>query len=131
MKRIAVLACSWGALWLLMWVIALGAIAWFDPGRGDFEQDIGMFLFIFGPMGLLTGLVFAILVARLGRAPRPTLMHAAGLGILATALVQILYLGHGDMGLLKNIQMALMFSVVGGVVTIALWSIARPWWRPA
>ena len=125
MKRIAILAGSWGALWLLMWVIAFGAIAWLDSGRGDFEKDIGMFLFIFGPMGLLTGLVFAFLVERFGRAPRPTLMHAAGLGVLATALVQILYLGHGDMGLLKNIQMALMFSVVGGIVTIAHWPITR------
>lgn len=131
MKRIAALASTWGAMWLLLWVIVLGTIAWFDPDSVDEGDDIGMFVLIFGPMGLFTGLVFAFLLVKFSRAPRPSLMHAAGLGVLATALVQILYLGHGDMGLIANLRLALVFSAVGGVVTIVLWPVARRWWCPA
>jgi hypothetical protein len=52
-------------------------------------------------------------------------MKAAGLGMLGTALVQVAYLGHGDRGLVSNLQMALLFSAIGGGVTLAWLSIAR------
>jgi hypothetical protein len=50
-----------------------------------------------------------------------SLLGAIGLavawGILATAIVQVPYLGHGDAGLVANLSMALLFSGLGGVVS--------------
>jgi hypothetical protein len=48
-----------------------------------------------------------------------------GLGIVATAIVQLVYLGHGDQGLAANLSTAALFSIVGGIVTIAWLGIDR------
>jgi hypothetical protein len=52
-------------------------------------------------------------------------------GVAATAITQTLYLGHGDQGLLANIQLAMIFSLLGGIIASAWLLIARQWdgWR--
>ena len=50
---------------------------------------------------------------------------------VATAIVQVGYLNHGDAGLIANLQMALLFSTFGAPIAIAWLLIARWWssWR--
>ena len=74
---------------------------------------------IIGPMGLFSGVAFALLLrARRGAMADVSLMRCADLGFLATAIVQVAYLGHGDAGLAANIKMAVLFSVIGGVIAM-------------
>ena len=54
-------------------------------------------------------------------------IHVAAWGMLGCAIVQLGYLGHGDQGLAANIMMALLFSAVGGVVTLMWLVMAGPW----
>jgi hypothetical protein len=76
-------------------------------------------------MGFLSGLAFAGLLFAFGGAGA-SLFRAVGRGVFGTALVQLAYLGHGDQGLLANLQMALLFSAIGGLVTMA-WHVTTSW----
>ena len=62
---------------------------------------------------------------------RRSLRRGIGCGLLGTAIVQVAYLGHGDQGLAANIQMALVFCVLGGLIAMAWLVMARQWsrWR--
>ena len=80
-----------------------------------------MFFVIFGPMGLFSGVAFGILLSLARRARTAgdrSPIYVAAWGMLGCAIVQLGYLGHGDQGLAANIMMALLFSAVGGVVTL-------------
>src|SRR6476660_6718391 len=91
-----------------------------DPG-----EPTGL-IAIFGVMGLLTGLAFAGLAfvwAPAGTATELSLSRAAGLGVLATAIVQVGYFGPGDQGLAAKLLVAFLVSVVGGIVPAA-WGLA-------
>jgi hypothetical protein len=51
--------------------------------------------------------------------------RAARWGFLGTAIAQLVYLNHGDLGLVSNIKMALMFSAFGGAVAMVWLVTAR------
>ncbi len=100
-----------------------------DPGEGPVVVAA-----IIGPMGLFSGVAFAILLSITGNGRADfdvSLTRAAGCGVLGSAVVQLAYLGHGDLGLAANIKMALLFCVVGGVVAMVWLGMARRWshWR--
>ena len=125
--RILGIGVTWSVLWLALWAGVLGVIAVADPDSVDPGEPMGL-LNVFAPMGLLTGLAFALLASREPRGASFSslrFVRAVGWGVLATAMVQILYLGHGDAGLVANLGQALMISVGGGLVTAAWWLLAR------
>jgi hypothetical protein len=129
LKRGLGIGLSWAILWLALWSIIAAIIDAvqpdnFDPGEGT------MFVVIFGSMGLLSGLAFGALLLAASRRQTTidlSMIRTTGIGILGCALAQIPYLGHGDLGLAANIQMALLFSAVGGIVTMGWVVLAR--WR--
>jgi hypothetical protein len=124
-------AVAWAVLWTGFWAIVGGVIGVVDPDSID-PGEGWMFLVVFGPMGLLTGGVLCVLLARTERGRAWTelaLLRAVGWGILATAAVQMLYLGHGDQGLAANAGMALLFCAVGGLVSAVWLAALRAWSR--
>ena len=130
LRSIPGITISWAVVWLATWSLVGLAIGFFDPDSID-PGDQWLLFVIFGPMGLLTGAAFAFLLRRTER--RRQGVHAraiavAAWGTLATALVQTLYLGHGDQGLVANIQMAIAFSGLGGLGTL-VWRLVA-WPRP-
>ena len=81
-------------------------------------------------MGLLSGVAFGVLLFIDSRS-RPSVDlspgRVAGWGILASFIVQLAYLGHGDLGLAANLKTALLFSASGGLVTLVWLVMARSW----
>jgi lysylphosphatidylglycerol synthetase-like protein (DUF2156 family) len=109
------------------------AIAFLSPGSID-PGEGRMFLFVLGPMGLFSGVVFAALLLwkeRSRAAATRSFVRAILCGVIATALVQLAYLGHGDQGFTANLGMAALFSAIGGVVAAGWLALARGWanWR--
>ena len=130
-RRVFGIGVAWAVLWLAFWGIVAGVIAVLDPDSIDPGEPL-MFVVIFGPMGLLTGVVFGILLTireNVRTVADLPLTRVACWGILSTAVVQLAYLGHGDAGLGANIQMALLFAAFGGVVTTVWLLMARRWSR--
>jgi hypothetical protein len=129
MRRILRFGLTWFMLWAVFWTLILTFIGIvhpdsIDPGEGPLAIAATLV-----PMGLLSGMAFGVLRLiwfRGGTLGRP-LVHVASSGILATALVQSPYLGHGNVGLAANINMALAFCAVGGVVTIVWLAMMRRW----
>jgi hypothetical protein len=120
-RRVLRFGLTWFVLWAVFWmaVVTLIGIAHpdsIDPGEGPLVVAATL-----GPMGLLSGMAFGVLRSTWARggAPGRPLVHVASSGILATALMQLPYLGHGNVGLAANVHMALTFCAVGGVVTIS------------
>ena len=103
-----------------------GLVAWLDPDSMDPGDPAGMTM-ILGAMGILTGILFGwfFLSGAFGKTNQSSLMKVVVYGILATAIVQVPFLGHGDSGLLANMLMALLFSGIGGVVSAAWWTLGR------
>jgi hypothetical protein len=75
-------------------------------------------------MGLFSGLAFAGLLMRFAPDSR-SFLRATMLGVAATGLVQVPYLGHGDQGLPANLLMAFAIALVGGLVTMAWYATTR------
>jgi hypothetical protein len=127
LRRLIGVALTWAVLWLTLWSIVGVIIGLADPDSLDPEEG-ALILVIFGPMGLFTGVVFGLLLSIGARGTigvdRPA-WRVAALGVAATAIVQVAYLGHGDQGLAANIKMALLFSAIGGVVTTGWLALAR------
>jgi len=113
---------SWLLVWAAFWTAIGLAVAWLDPDSMDPGDVTGMVM-ILGSMGILTGIVFGVLTSQ-----RSSLAKVIACGILATAIVQVPYLGHGDAGLVANLSMALLFSGLGGVVSAVWWAISRIAW---
>jgi hypothetical protein len=116
-------------LWLMSGLLLSAVIGVFDPESIDPGDLQGMTL-IFGSMGLLSGVLFGVLTSLASRDRAPAVLSLArsgAWGVLATAVVQLLYLGHGDAGLAANILMALVLSVFGGVMAGTWLLIARRW----
>jgi hypothetical protein len=131
LKRVLGIGVSWALVWLVCWTLVAAVSGAVDPDSID-PGEGWMFFLVFGPMGVLTGIVFGALLSwrRQPGAPGaagPALIVVVGNGLLATALVQVLYLGHGDQGLFANVMMALLFTAIGGAVTAA-WLPAERWW---
>ena len=126
-RRVAGITVMWGLVWFAAWLAVCGTIGLVDPDSLDPGDWEGL-LVVMTPMGLLTGLVFALLVARAARGALPATLPSVqlvGWGMLATAFVQVFYLGHGDAGLLPNLGEALLFTVAGGLITLAWGWFAR------
>lgn len=128
LRRALGIGLGWGGLWLGGWAIVAAIIAVVDPDSLD-PGEGAMGLVVFGPMGLFSGIVFALLPAMrpTGRSASVSVARVAGWGFLACAIVQSAYLGHGDMGLVANVKMALLFSAFGSLVAVAWFAIARRW----
>ncbi|RPJ58729.1 MAG: hypothetical protein EHM23_16610 [Acidobacteria bacterium] len=123
------IAFSWSILWLAFWVAVGTIIAILDPDSID-PGEGPMFIVIFGPMGFFSGVAFGFIASIGGHGSCITgrsMIRVAGCGILGSAIVQLAYLGHGDLGLASNLKMALLFAVVGGAVTVVWLLIARHW----
>jgi len=130
-RRVVGIAVVWATLWLAFWVVIGTIIGLVDPDSMDPGEPVGM-VAIFGPMGPLSSGAFAGLLALGARdaSRRPSFFRIAGFGVLGTAIVQLAYLGHGDNGLLANVQMAMLFSVIGGIIT-AVWFVVTRFGRVA
>jgi len=129
LRRVLGIGMAWAMVWLAFWTIIGGIIAVVDPDSIDPGEGT-MFIVIFGPMGLLSGVAFGILLSIAGRVKTLTdlsIARVAAWGILGTAIVQVGYLGHGDQGLAANVTMALLFSASGGLVTTVWLVMARRW----
>ena len=131
-SRILGIGVTWAIVWLAFWTILGGVIAVVDPDSID-PGEGAMFFVIFGPMGLFSGVAFGLLLSlarRASNAADQSPIHDAALGMLGCAMVQLGYLGHGDQGLAANIMVAVLFSAVGGVVTLVWLVMTRPWFGP-
>lgn len=118
---------AWAGLWLAVMLLIGVGIAISSPGSID-RGEAPMLLFVLGPMGVFTGIVFAALLMWKERdraAATRSFARAITCGVLATAAVQITYLGHGDQGLVKNLGVAALFSAIGGVVAATWLALAR------
>ena len=124
--RVLGIGVAWTTLWLGFWMIFFGIVGLLDPDSIDPGESAPGMAAIFGPMGLLTGLVFGVMLVRSGKSTGDApWTPVAGWGLLATAIVQVLYLGHGDAGLAANTLMALLFTAFGCLVTTVWLAIAR------
>jgi hypothetical protein len=119
-RRIFSIALTWSFLWLLFAALTVTAIGILDPDSID-EGEVEGAIFILGPMGILTGLAFAFLFS-IGREAVTgfdlSLFRSLSLGFVGSAIVQLVYLGHGDAGLAANIGMALVFCAFGGFISV-------------
>ena len=128
LRRVLGIGLAWGLMWAAAAMILGVIIGIVDPdsiGPGEGPIGIGA---IIGPMGLFSGVAFALLLSiGADRRVRPgvSLARAVGCGVLGSAIVQLAYLGHGDAGLIANIKMALAFCAFGGGVAMAWHVMAR------
>jgi hypothetical protein len=132
LRRVLGIGVGWGIVWLACWAIVITVIGIFDPDSIDPGEGPMVMLTILGPMGFLSGVAVGTLLtigARGRTAVHPSVVRSGWQGFLGTAIVQMAYLGHGDAGLLANLRMALLFSVIGSVVTVACLFLARTWSR--
>jgi len=132
LRRVFGIGLSWAVLWLGLWVGVGAIIGIVDPDSIDPGDSEGL-VKTMGSMGLLAGLAFGILMSK-GRS-RPSVDHslirAAAYGLLGSAIAQLPYLDHGNLGLAANIKMALLCTVIGGIVTVVWFGLDRTWlqWR--
>jgi hypothetical protein len=133
LRRVFVIGLTWGILWLVF-ALSIGTIiAAVDPDSID-PGETQIAVFILGPMGIFSGLAFGFLSSlgdRSAGAFHLSLSRAVLWGFLGSAIVQLGYLDHGDLGLAANIQMAFVFSTFGGLVSTIWLLMARRWsqWR--
>jgi hypothetical protein len=130
LRRVLGIGLAWTALWAVFWTIAVTIIGIVHPGSIDPGEGPLVMVATLEPMGLLSGIAFGLLASIWGRGRSTTdrsLIHLAACGILAFVLVQLAYLDHGNLGLAANINMALVFSAIGGLMTIAWLMMARRW----
>lgn len=117
------IAMTWAFLWFTGMAVVGVTIGIVDPDSIDPGEPL-QFVFVMGPMAFFSGLAFAFLLLR-NRVMSPSLVRAIGYGILGSALVQIPYLGHGDVGLVANMIMAMVFAAFGGLVSVVWFVLAR------
>ena len=136
LRRALGVGLAWAILWLACWAIIFATIAMVDPDIID-PGEGPIAVAVFGSMGFFTGLVFGMLMSIGRRARFPSglpFAQVAGRGVLATAVVQLAYLGHGDQGLVANLGVAALFTAIGGFVTCSWFIVARrrfaPRWSP-
>lgn len=126
-RQVLGIGLAWAALWLVLALLIALVIGFFDPDSLDSGDAQGVMM-IFSLMGFLSGVIFVIVtsLARGGTEPAAlSVSQTAAWGTLATAVVQVGFLGHGDSGLAANVKMALLFCVFGGVMAVSWLGIAR------
>lgn len=130
-RRLTGIGLAWGALWLALWLLVGVIIERTSPGNVDPGELQGIAA-IFGSMGFFSGLAFGVLLVierRRGAGARLSWARAAGWGLLATAIVQLAYLNHGDRGVLANVPQAILYAAVGGLVAMLWLALGRTWTR--
>ena len=127
--RVLGIVGSWACLWLAIWLVAaIPAIV--DPDGID-PGELWAMVRECGSMGLLFGIAIGIALSvgsnRQWRAGEVPLPRVVACGFLGCALVQIPYLGQGELGLEANVAL----SVWGALVTLVWGCAARVWtgWR--
>lgn len=131
LRQVLGIGLAWTILWGAFWLIVMTIIGVVNPGTID-PGEGPMVVAVLGPMGFFSGVAFGVFLSldRRGRSDiEPSLIRVAVWGVLGSGIVQLAYLGHGDQGLAANIQMALLFCVLGGVVTMVWRAVARKWWH--
>lgn len=131
-RRVLAIGVGWAVIWLAWWAGVWAGIALVDPDSIDPDESLLLMMAIFGPMGFASGVLLGIFLTLQGRGGAVVVHPAVRVvawGTLASALVQVFYLGHGDAGLVANIMMALAFSACGGLVTLVWLGLARGWSR--
>ena len=126
-RRVLGIGLTWGFLWLMIMMCVVGTVGILDPDSID-PGEGKMFFLIFVPMASLSGIAFAtlVLLGSRGKGVR-SLSRAVLCGFFGSAIVQLGYLGRGDMGLPANIQMALGFCAFGGLISV-MWLFIAKWW---
>lgn len=130
-KRIVSIALTWSLVWVVFAALSVTVLGLIDPDSIDEGEILGA-IFILGPMGILTGLAFAILVSLASKRTRSfdlSLFRTLAWGVLGSALVQTGYLGHGDAGLVANLGMAVVFSAFGGIISVFWYCLVSRWAR--
>jgi hypothetical protein len=130
--RVVGIGLTWATLWAEWWAIVFLMITLVDPDTIDPGEGPLAVAPVLGSMGLLSGIAFGILLSIAGRGGKSidlSVTREAGLGVLGSAVAQLAYLDHGDMGLVHNLKQALLFAAFGGIVTMAWLVIARRWSR--
>ena len=130
LRQVLVIGLSWALVWAVFWTIASTAIAMLDPDSIDPGEPV-MMVAILGSMGVFSGIAFSLLLVFWGRGTPTELSvgRVAVRGLLSSAIVQVGYLNHGDLGLMANIKEALLLAALGGVVTMVWLAVARAWLR--
>jgi hypothetical protein len=127
-RRVLGTGLVWSVVWIAAAIILILIIGVVDPDSIDPGEGPLVAAAIFGPMGFMSGVAFAILstIGDRGRTKSElSVTRAARWGFLGTAIAQLVYLNHGDLGLVSNIKMALMFSAFGGAVAMVWLVTAR------
>jgi hypothetical protein len=100
-RRVLSIGLGWAIVWGALWAIVGVIIGVVDPDSID-PGESAMAVAVLGPMGLLSGIAFGILLS-IGDRGRSnlhlSLTRVVGWGILPSAIVQLAYLDHGDLGL--------------------------------
>ena len=124
-RRVLHFGLAWFTLWAAFWTIVVATIAILHPNSLDPREGPLAMAFTLGPMGLLSGMAFGILrtIWPRGAQGRP-LIHLAASGILATAVVQVPSLGHGNVAPTVNANVALICAA-GGVLTMVWLAVTR------
>jgi len=129
-KRMLQIGMAWAVAWAIAAILLIVVIGFVDPDSIDPGEGPLRAVMIFGPMGALAGIAFAVLWSLGGRPDDSSghpIVRAAVVGFVSSFIGQIAFLGHGDQGLLANIQMALLFSAFGSIVAIAWFVVSRAW----
>jgi hypothetical protein len=125
-RRVLRFGLTWVMLWAAFWTIVVTTIAIVHPNSLEPGGGPLVMAFTLGPLGLLSGMAFGILRSLWSRGTQGwPLVHIAASGILAAAVVQMPYLGHGNIGLAANTNAALVLCAVGGILTIVWLAMMR------
>lgn len=118
----------WAGLWMGLWLMIAIIIGILDPDNIDPGEGL-MMIVVLGPMGLLSGLLFGsfLPIGRDQGTKLPSLARVMGCGMISSAIVQVVYIGHGDAGLIANTKMALLFCAIGCIVTLAWFRVSKTW----
>lgn len=128
-RRSLLIGVAWCGLWLTAALIVGTIIGIVDPDSIDPGDSEGLAM-VAGLMGFLAGAVFATLAGLAHPGTPPSALSLAGVaawGLVANVIVQAAFLGHGDAGLVANIQMGLVFCAVGALIALAWSALARRW----
>lgn len=132
LRAVSGVGLTWGIMWAVVTIAVGGIIGVVDPDSIDPGEGLIVAGSIIGSMGLLSGVVFWILVSRFERDKTIldlSVSRAAMWGILGSAIVQLGFLRHGDLDLAANVKMGLVLAAFGGVIATAWMAMAQRWSR--
>jgi len=128
-RRVLQIGVAWAVTWSIAAILLMVVVGFVDPDSIDPGEGPLRAVMIFGPMGAISGIAFALLWSRAGRSDSivHAILRAAAVGFASSFIGQLAFLGHGDQGLVANIQLALVFSAFGSLVAIGWFLASRMW----